>query len=89
MNIEDLDLSLPSKNTLNIKARLFLLDHCVSKRAADILVSNFTGYVNGDYVEGATLMRIDGVWYVGSHGPIIKTLGGNAYAFHLVRTTID
>ena len=74
--------------TLNKKAREFLLDHCVSRRGAEVMAFGFTGYINGESHENTTLIRRAGNWEVFETSETINSLKGDIYSFSLTNNTL-
>lgn len=74
--------------SLNKKARSFLLEHCVSKRGAEVMAFSFTGYINSNDVEDKTLIRISGKWFIHSTHERIVSISGNVDSFHLTKNTL-
>ncbi len=77
---------------LNKQARHFLLENCISKRAADIMACGFSGYLNGIEVnDKIDLIRENGKWRaIGSiieYGKIVS-LKGDIDCFFLLRSTV-
>lgn len=75
-------------NGLNRKARVFLLDNCVSVKGAEVMVYGFTGHVNGEGVEDITLIREKSKWKVFGTDEIILSINGNAEFFNMTENTI-
>jgi hypothetical protein len=75
-------------NGLNRKARNFLLDHCVSKKGAEIMAIGFAGYINGQYYEGTTLIRYDGQWQVFATHEAVVTISGEIDCFCMTINTV-
>jgi hypothetical protein len=75
-------------NSLNRKARVFLLDHCVSKKGAEIMAIGFIGYINGQYVEDTTLIRYSGQWQVFATHEAVVTIAGEIDCFFMTRNTV-
>lgn len=76
-------------NSLNRKARKYLLDHCVSKRGAEVMLFGFTGYLNGNEVEDTTLIRVNSKWEVFRTSEKVLSINGIADSFSLTRNSID
>lgn len=80
-------------NSLNRQARKYLLEHCVSKRGAEVIVNNFSGYINSDYVSDIELIRRKSKWFTFSYGgfdeKLILSLSGNHDGFSMTRNTIS
>lgn len=83
------NIKISSKQSLNKKARAFLLDHCISKRAADILAGSFTGYINGDFREDVTLHRQSGKWEITLKKESILSINGELEGFYLLKSSIS
>lgn len=84
-------MEINNLKSLNKKAREFLLEHCVSKRGAEIIVYNFTGYINSNYFEKVDLIRKQSKWYffaTNFNREQILGLGGEIEGFCLTRNTI-
>lgn len=83
-------INVNNKADLNKKAKAFLLDHCISKRSAEILCHGFTGYINGDYHQNVSLIRENGVWstFGCAYREQVLSLCGKVESFHLTRNTI-
>lgn len=75
-------------NSLNRKARKYLLSHCVSKRGAEVMLFGFNGYLNGQEVEGVTLIRKNSKWEVFNTYEKVLSINGNADSFSLTRNSI-
>jgi len=75
-------------NGLNRKARKYLLDHCVSKRGAEVMAFSFEGFINGKEVEDVTLIRQDSKWKVFSSNEQILSISGIIDCFSVTRNTI-
>ena len=73
---------------LNRQARKFLLEHCVSKRNAEVMAFWFNGYINGQEVEDETLIRESGKWYTFRNRIPIQSIYGEVEGFNLTRNTI-
>lgn len=76
------------KNSLNRKARRFLLSHCISKRGAEVMFYGFDGYLNGDIVQNATLIRRNGKWEVFSTSETVLSINGEADGFSLTKNSL-
>lgn len=76
-------------NSLNRKARKYLLSNCVSKRGAEVMLFGFNGYLNGDEVENLTLIRRNSKWEVSRTGEKVLSINGEARSFSLTRNSID
>ena len=85
-----MNIKVNNKSDLNRKARAFLLDHCISKRSAEILCHGFSGYINGDRHENVSLIREKGVWstFGCAYREQVLSLSGKVESFHLTRNTI-
>lgn len=76
-------------NGLNRKARTYLLDHCVSRRGAEVVAYGFTGYLNGDWVDDAILIRRSSKWYnFNSNERVFSLKGELENGFSMTRNTI-
>lgn len=75
-------------NGLNRKARKYLLDHCVSKRGAEIMAFGFTGFLNGNEVEDVTLIRESSKWKVFRTNEQILSIYGIIDSFSMTRNTV-
>lgn len=75
-------------NGLNRKARKFLLDHCVSKRGAEVIAFDFTGFINGNEVENETLIRENSKWRIFNSSEMIQSIRGKIDSFSMTRNTI-
>lgn len=73
---------------LNRKARKFLLQHCVSKRNAEIIAYDFSGFLNSNDVNNLELIREHGKWRVFGSMDKILSLKGDIDCFFLTRNTI-
>ena len=73
---------------LNILARKFLLEHCISKRGAEVMVFDFCGFINGQYLDRVSLIRTNSKWEVLSTKERILTISGIADSFSLTKNTL-
>jgi hypothetical protein len=82
--------SIKNIRALNRKARKYLLEHCVSRRAAEVIAHDFTGYINSNYYENVSLIRKNGKWRLfGQYfDGYINGLGGEFDGFSMTRNTI-
>ena len=74
---------------LNRKARKYLLEHCVSKRGAEIMAFGFNGFINGNEVEDVTLIRESSKWKVFRTNEEILSISGIIDSFSMTRNTIS
>lgn len=75
-------------NGLNRKARTFLLEHCISKRGAEIMAFGFTGFLNGNEVEDVTLIRENSKWKVFRTNELILSISGIIDSFSMTKNTV-
>lgn len=76
-------------NSLNRKARKYLLSNCVSKRGAEVMLFGFSGYLNGNEVDDIALIRENSKWKVFSTSEKVLSINGEARSFSLTRNSID
>ncbi len=75
-------------NGLNRKARTFLLDHCVSKKGVEVMVFNFSGFINGQEYKNETLIRVNGKWEIFKTKEQVLSIGGEIDCFSMTKNTI-
>lgn len=85
MKYQNQEITVPINqiNSMNRKARKFLLSHNISKKGAEVALVSFTGYINGNYVKEVTLMRLNGKWEIFATHEKVQSICGEAYAFFL------
>ena len=82
-------MKVNQKDSLNRKARKYLLSNCVSKRGAEVILFGFNGYLNGSEVEDITLIRRSSKWEVFNTSEKVLSINGVADSFSLTRNSID
>ena len=82
-------MKLNQINSLDRKARKFLLENCVSKNGAEIKLFGFNGYLNGDEVKDITLIRKNSKWEVFNTTEKVLSISGMGNLFSLTRNTIS
>ena len=81
-------MKINQTNSLNRKARKYLLSNCVSKRGAEVMLFGFSGYLNGNEVEDITLIRRSSGWGVFGTFEKVLSINGEADSFSLTRNSI-
>mgnify|MGYP003659028244 CR=1 FL=1 len=82
-------MKINQTNSLNKKARKFLLANCVSKRGAEIKLFGFNGYLNGNEVQDITLIRKNSKWEVFNTTEKVLSISGMGNLFSLTINTIS
>lgn len=77
-----------SKESLNKKAKAFLLDHCVSVKNAEVMAFGFTGFINSNELKDVTLIRENGDWRIFNSLEQVLSINGTIDCFSLTRNTI-
>jgi hypothetical protein len=73
---------------LNKKARTFLLEHCVSKKGAEVMAYTFKGFINGQEVNDITLIRKESKWEIFATKEAIQSINGTVEFFAMTKNTV-